>query len=268
MGFLVCRRLVASVVLLSSWEASGDLLDGLSHINPEKIAHSLGDVNPSKVAEALQDAKIPDSVKAITPDKIPDSVKAITPDKAVKAIQSAGTAKVSDVVGVLEAQKKDNSTGIGKASGTIDNTVERTNSLVEALQKQQLPKEVIDKVREADPQKVQKVLSVAGDRLTEAMKHVSPKKVEEALKKDPHKIDQVLEAIETVDWWSTHWQWVFLSFCLTLLTCVGACYVHRTFLGKGPRSPNLLMPSEIDMWARPGGGPQWQPPEEQGFRQF
>uniref|UniRef100_A0A7S1RGN7 Uncharacterized protein n=1 Tax=Alexandrium catenella TaxID=2925 RepID=A0A7S1RGN7_ALECA len=229
-------QLVALALLSSSRQAFGQFLDGLSKLNPDKIAHSLGDVNPSKVAEALQDAKIPQSVRAITPEK------------AVKAIESASTAKVADVVAVLkdtsvknatkavgdslqEAAHRLNTTHPGRVGETIRETHQRTQDLAEAL-RQSLPKDVVHELQHADPKKVEK-------------------------------------AIETVDWWSTHWQWVFLAFCLLTFSCVGIWYVYRT-LWSSPRSPTLLVDSEINMWVRPGGGRQWEPPsaEEQCFRQF
>jgi len=256
-------------LLLGSRQATGDFLHGLASINPDKISSALGSVHADRVADVLKDAKIPDSIKAITPAKAVEAIKSVGADKAAqvaKAVDVAGSLKDARN-GLQEAADKLNRTRSGPVGDALREVGHRKGSLADTLQRS-LPKDVVETVRHADPKKVEQVLSVAGDRLVEAIKHTDPEKVEKALK-DPNRIQHVLKAMETVDWWSQHWYWVALVLLLLAIIVVGVWYTYRTVWSKSQRSPNLLVDAEINMWVGPSGGARASPTaEETEFTQF
>lgn len=266
----------------------------LPHIDPGKIAGTFGGVDPTKVAEALKHAKLPHKVQGLTPGK---AVEALSSHPAAPSVAGAlGVAASKSNVNVSHVVQAATQ-GLNKAKGATPGAVDPRTVGLEALRPETaikvvqgaipqspLPKDVtepaasvgatvINTVKNTDPGKVQEVqhaLTKAGSMLAEAVQKThndqsTDKGIGTITKK---RIQEAIHAMETPDWWGAHWPYISLVLVLLGSILAGFCY-FRTAWSKGPRSPNLLVDAEINMWVRSSGGRrQVDAPEEPLFRQF
>jgi len=261
----------AAMLRLGCREASAQFR--LPNIRPDKIVGQLGAVNPKKVADALQ-GPVADKLK----DQLKDKLKSVSGDaahQAVQALRGAGVdVKSSNMTQPLQAvgsTLQEAATGLQASGGDVRSTLEKTGQRTQELASavhNVLPKDVQDKVKHADPHQVSQVLDTASGKIAEALKNTNVNRIQHIFAEDKKKIEEVMEAMETVDWWSTNWHWAFIALSIVACSVAGGIQCVRRIKSKGARSPNLLVDAEINMYVRPGLGRQHVPNEETLFTQF